>query len=382
MRRERAGMRSSVRFQQGTPAATSCAQNARPRCKGTSMSRITTTLVVTTLLTLAAGPAASAAASPASAARLVVLGTAADAAGCSVAHAAAGSFSLPHAIECSAAGTAAVFNGIGAAATSVHAFRTGTPQFAAATGASGARLLEFGAAGTRLAVAVPALTPGEFVAAVLEWQQADSQLELCVAAAAGAGANCTAAAGGGTRVLLIGNPATSAENSAAQTLEFEVAWATGNAPGELRLAVEDSGVRATIEGAVDRSGMRAQDKQDQPQVDVNLDLNPTTINVGQSATLTWTTTNADSCTASGGTSDWPSDNKPLNGQQVVTPPSANSYSYTLSCVNSDSQSMETQVLTVLTPSSGGGALDWTVLTLLAGLGLKRARRPRQSRRAS
>jgi len=343
------------------------------------MSRITTALAVTTLLTLAAGPAAPAATTT-SAARLAVLGTAADAASCGISQAAAGRFSLPHAVECSAAGAAAVFNGVGTAATTVHAFRSATPHFE--TAADSRRLLDFGGTGTRLAVTVPALAPGEFVAAVLEWREAGSHLQLCAATTAGRAADCTAATAGGNRALLIGNPATASDVSAARTLEFEVVWAGGASPGELRLAIEDTGVGARVAGATDRNGQRPVDHQDQPQVDVNLDLSPTTINVGESATLSWTTTNADSCVASGGTSDWPSANKALSGQQVVTPPSANSYSYTLSCVNSDSQSMETQVLTVLTPSSGGGALDLPVLALLAGLGLSRARRPRQARGAS
>jgi subtilisin family serine protease len=116
-------------------------------------------------------------------------------------------------------------------------------------------------------------------------------------------------------------------------------------------------------------------------VSVTLDLTPTTINVGQSATLAWTIANATSCTASG---DWPTNGAiaPTNGSLMVTPASAGSYTYTIACTagsgNSGSSASGQQVLTVITPSSGGGggggALDLTALLLLTGIALTRARR--------
>lgn len=109
--------------------------------------------------------------------------------------------------------------------------------------------------------------------------------------------------------------------------------------------------------------------------DVTLNLNPTTINVGQSATLSWTVTNATSCTASGA---WSGD-QGFSGNLVVKPSSANSYSYTLTCLNTNGKTVATDVLTVVTSGGGGGggALDLTALLALgglAGLRLRRARR--------
>jgi subtilisin family serine protease len=100
--------------------------------------------------------------------------------------------------------------------------------------------------------------------------------------------------------------------------------------------------------------------------DVTLNLNPTTIKVGESATLSWTVTNATSCTASGA---W-SGTQPFTGSTKLTPGSAQSYSYTLTCVNADGKTIATQVLTVVSSGGGGGGggtLDLAVLLGLAGL---------------
>ncbi len=119
---------------------------------------------------------------------------------------------------------------------------------------------------------------------------------------------------------------------------------------------------------------------DSGAVTVNLGLSPTTINVGQSATLTWSSTNADSCTASG---DWPTNGTiSASGNLMVTPASAGSYTYTFTCSNADSNALESQTLTVVTPSSGGGgggggALDLAALLALSGAALARVRRTRR-----
>jgi uncharacterized protein (TIGR03118 family) len=60
---------------------------------------------------------------------------------------------------------------------------------------------------------------------------------------------------------------------------------------------------------------------------VNLAVDPLTITVGQSATLTWTTSNASSCVASGG---W-SGSQDTNSKQTVTPTASGTVSYTLTC---------------------------------------------------
>ncbi len=60
---------------------------------------------------------------------------------------------------------------------------------------------------------------------------------------------------------------------------------------------------------------------------ITLSIAPTTITVGQSATLTWSTTNASSCTASG---SW-SGSEPTSGTQDVSPTASGSLMYTLTC---------------------------------------------------
>lgn len=59
-----------------------------------------------------------------------------------------------------------------------------------------------------------------------------------------------------------------------------------------------------------------------------ISVSPTTITVGQSATLTWSSTNATSCSASG--SGW-SGNQPLMGSATQMPAAAGTLTYTLTC---------------------------------------------------
>jgi hypothetical protein len=118
---------------------------------------------------------------------------------------------------------------------------------------------------------------------------------------------------------------------------------------------------------------------------VTLSVSPTSITVGQSATLTWSSTNANACTASGG---W-SGAQATGGNATVTPSAAGTPSYVLTCTGANSSSaMSTASLTVLTapvgtpPSSGGkGSFElWALLgltLLVAGrMRLQMARRGR------
>jgi len=68
-----------------------------------------------------------------------------------------------------------------------------------------------------------------------------------------------------------------------------------------------------------------------PTPTITLGVEPTTIVAGQSATLTWSSTNASSCTASGA---W-SGNEPTSGSMVVTPTTTGTTTYTLTCVDSN-----------------------------------------------
>ena len=107
---------------------------------------------------------------------------------------------------------------------------------------------------------------------------------------------------------------------------------------------------------------------------VNLSLNPTTIDVGQSSTLTWSVSNADACTASGA---W-SGSQAFSGNLKITPSATGSQSYTLKCTNANGYTSDTTVLTVVSSGGGGGggggALDFLVLLMLAGAALARSRR--------
>jgi hypothetical protein len=89
---------------------------------------------------------------------------------------------------------------------------------------------------------------------------------------------------------------------------------------------------------------------------VSFRADPATVNPGGSSTLSWTTVNADSCTASG---SWSGD-KAVNGSESVTPPSAPaSYLYTLQCTGPDGQNAASSItVTVAGPgTSTGGDQD-------------------------
>ena len=111
---------------------------------------------------------------------------------------------------------------------------------------------------------------------------------------------------------------------------------------------------------------------------VTLAINPTSITVGESATLTWSSTNATSCTASGA---W-SGTQATSGTSSVAPGSAGISAYMLSCSRADDTTSATSVVkltvsaplavvTVLSGKAGGGSMGlWSLL----GLGLLVARR--------
>jgi hypothetical protein len=120
---------------------------------------------------------------------------------------------------------------------------------------------------------------------------------------------------------------------------------------------------------------------------VTVSVAPATITVGANATVTWSSTNATSCTASGA---W-SGSQATSGTLSVSPASAGSASYSLACTGAGGTANGTATLTVNAASSGGGstggsggggggggAVDpFTALALIgiAALGcLRRARR--------
>jgi hypothetical protein len=119
---------------------------------------------------------------------------------------------------------------------------------------------------------------------------------------------------------------------------------------------------------------------------VSIAVNPTSITVGQSATLTWSSTNASSCTASGA---W-TGTQPSSGTLQVTPAAASNNAYTLVCVGASAETTATAtamlevqaapliVVTALSGKAGGGGLGLNTvlgLLLLVALRMRRLLRP-------
>jgi hypothetical protein len=105
-----------------------------------------------------------------------------------------------------------------------------------------------------------------------------------------------------------------------------------------------------------------------------LALASTSIVVGSSTTITWSSVNATGCTAAG---SW-SGALAASGSQSVKPAAAGTDTYTLTCANAAAPSAPSSVsLTVTAAShSGGGALDVLALLGLAGIGAARILRLR------
>ena len=105
-----------------------------------------------------------------------------------------------------------------------------------------------------------------------------------------------------------------------------------------------------------------------------LTLSATSIAAGSTATLTWSSTDATSCTASG---SW-SGTLATSGSQTVTPTAVGTDTYDLTCSNSGGNSSAAAATLTVTaaPSSGGGGGAWTTpwLMLLAGIGVIAGRR--------
>ena len=111
-----------------------------------------------------------------------------------------------------------------------------------------------------------------------------------------------------------------------------------------------------------------------------LTLASTSIAVGASTTLTWTSSNNQGCTASG---SW-SGAQASNGQLTISPTAAGTQTYTLMCTNVAGTSQADSVtLTVMAAASGGGhgggGMDVEVLLALSGLLVGRALIARRTR---
>jgi subtilisin family serine protease len=116
-----------------------------------------------------------------------------------------------------------------------------------------------------------------------------------------------------------------------------------------------------------------------------LTLASTSIAVGASTTLTWTSSNNQGCTASG---TW-TGAQASNGQLTISPTAVGSQTYTLMCTNVAGTSQADSVtLTVTAAASsgggghGGGSIDGELLLALSGLLVGRALIARRTRNHS
>lgn len=83
---------------------------------------------------------------------------------------------------------------------------------------------------------------------------------------------------------------------------------------------------------------------------VSISLDKSSISLGSSATLTWSSTNATACAASGA---W-TGSQAASGSQSVTPPATGSYTYTLTC-NGSAGSASNGATLVVNAAGGAGA---------------------------
>lgn len=102
-------------------------------------------------------------------------------------------------------------------------------------------------------------------------------------------------------------------------------------------------VQATFGGDLDAFVARLEEDLLPPTI--SMSLNPTSVAKGKTSTLSWSTTNATSCTASGA---W-SGIKQLTGNEAFTPPNVGTYTYTLTCTGSTGSVSQAATLTVTEP---------------------------------
>jgi hypothetical protein len=108
-----------------------------------------------------------------------------------------------------------------------------------------------------------------------------------------------------------------------------------------------------------------------PAPTVTISISPVTITVGQAATLTWSSTNATACTASGA---W-SGTQATSGTASESPTTTGTSSFTLTCTGSGGSGNATAALAVnAAGKSGGGAMGLWELLALSVLGVAAHRR--------
>ncbi|MDP3857137.1 MAG: ImpA family metalloprotease [Stagnimonas sp.] len=95
-----------------------------------------------------------------------------------------------------------------------------------------------------------------------------------------------------------------------------------------------------------------------PAPTLTLGANPSTVASGTSSTLTWSSSNATACTASGA---WTGNQNPNGSQAVIPPAAAGNYTYTLACTGAGGSVSKSAVVTVApAPTLNFGASPATV----------------------
>lgn len=110
-------------------------------------------------------------------------------------------------------------------------------------------------------------------------------------------------------------------------------------------------------GSLDDTDTSASPAPVTPAPTLIFSVNPTTVSSGNSATLSWTSSNASTCSASGA---W-SGSKPVSGTQSSGTLNATS-TYTLTCTGDGGTTSRSASVTVTTAATGSAILSWTAPT--------------------
>lgn len=123
--------------------------------------------------------------------------------------------------------------------------------------------------------------------------------------------------------------------------------ATSGTATEKPGATGDASYELTCTGVGGNASSTAVVSVNAPAPTVTISVSPTTITLGANATLTWSSTNATSCTASGA---W-SGTEPTSGTATESPNAAGTNTYTLTCMGAGGSANDSATLTVNAPPS-------------------------------
>jgi PKD repeat protein len=115
--------------------------------------------------------------------------------------------------------------------------------------------------------------------------------------------------------------------------------------GVLKLAIALCFMSLLFNGCGSQGGGSNGTSNPPPAPTVSISANPTTITLGESTTLTWSSTNVTSCTASG---DW-TGTEATSGSQSITPTTVGIKTYALTCTRVGGSSSDTVTVTVNAP---------------------------------